>query len=67
MVTQPRIRQPLGAGPWMPEYTREIERAIVRTVEQGSGAVDAFVIDGGDAATVWPAFGYLAVDFGGAA
>lgn len=68
MVTQPRIRQPLNAGPWMPDYTREIERAIAQTVEQNTtNTVDAFLIDGGDAATVWPAFGYLALDFGGAA
>lgn len=52
----------------MPEYTREIERAIVQTVAQNTtSTVDAFLIDGGDAATVWPAFGQLAIDFGGAA
>lgn len=65
MVTQPRIRQPLNAGPWMPDYTREIERAIVQTVEQVSTA-DAFLIDGGDAATDLGLFGHLVIDFGGA-
>ena len=31
MVKQPRIAQPLNAGPWMPDYTRDIERAIDTT------------------------------------
>jgi hypothetical protein len=65
MVSQPRIRQPLGAGAWMPEYTREIERAIVQTVSQNT-ATDAFLIDGGDAATDLGTSGYLVIDFGGA-
>jgi hypothetical protein len=33
MVKQPRIAQPLNAGPWMPDYTRDIERAIDTTIE----------------------------------
>lgn len=66
MVTQPRIRQPLNAGAWMPDYTREIERAIVQTVEQATSAVDAFLIDGGDASINLGTSGYLVIDFGGA-
>lgn len=68
MVTQPRIAQPLSAGAWMPDYTREIERAIVQTVEEGiASASDVFLIDGGDASTSLGVFGHLVIDFGGAA
>lgn len=68
MVTQPRIRQPLDAGPWMPDYTREIERAIVQTVSQvTTTTTDSFLIDGGDAATSLGVLGHLVIDFGGAA
>jgi hypothetical protein len=65
MVTQPRIRQPLDAAAWLPDYTREIERAIARTVEEVTVS-DAFMIDGGDAATDLGLFGSLVIDFGGA-
>lgn len=65
MVTQPRILQPLDAGPWMPDYTREIERAIVQTVEQVTTS-EVFLIDGGSAATSFGLSGHLVIDFGGA-
>lgn len=66
MVTQPRIKQPQGAGNWLPEYTRDIERAIVQTVGQVTTSVDAFIIDGGSSTTSLGTSGYLVIDFGGA-
>lgn len=62
-----RITYPPGVGQWMPQYTRDIERAIDDAVAQsGSGSVSTFTVDGGNATTNFSAGGYLLVDFGGA-
>lgn len=60
-----KITYPPGVGQWMPQYTRDIERAIDDALSQG-GDASTFTVDGGSATTNFNTGSFLKVDFGGA-
>lgn len=59
------IRLPINPPQWLPDYNRNVERAINDVTTTG-GSVATFTIDGGSATTTFTGVGALLVDFGGA-